>query len=109
MMLHDEDARLYLIVLTTLRLVPPGQVIDAIPQTTLAGLGHTRTSAFERLREPSFWQTAPAAAAAIVGDPLSHERYAVSPAAVDATRRYYAGAKREYYTGGDTTPARSAV
>jgi hypothetical protein len=69
--LHEEDGRLYLIVLTTLRLVPPGQVIDAIPQTTLASLGHTRKSACERLREPSFWQTAPSAAAAIVGDPFS--------------------------------------
>src|SRR5215204_4951644 len=84
-MLNDDDARLYLIVVTTVRLVPPAQVVDAIPLTTLAGLGHTRKSASERLRDAEFWRAAPLRAASIVGDTTSHERYAVGRADSDAS------------------------
>src|SRR5215204_1931795 len=107
-MLNDDDARLYLIVVTTVRLVPPAQVVDAIPLTTLAGLGHTRKSASERLRDADFWRAAPLRAAAIVGDKMSHERYAVGRADIDAARDYYAGATRQYYTGADSDVPRTA-
>ena len=88
-MTDDNDGRLYLLVLTTLRLIPPGTVVDAIPNTTLAALGHTRDSACERLADPDFWIEAPRRAAALVGDPPLHERYAVNEAQVAAVRVLY--------------------